>query len=81
MKRQRKKPQLLQVISSAKVEPTTDLTYNLSSLDPNSLFDYVRSELRRGYELQNDEQRYKERRDKLYLTLHIPLHLEKVSDC
>lgn len=56
-------------------EKTTEET--TTTPNPNSLFDYVRSELRRGYELQNDEQRYKERRDKLYLTLHIPLHLEK----
>ena len=45
----------------------------------NSLIDYLRSELRRGYVLQNDEQRYKERRDKFYISLQIPFKLEKVN--
>ena len=44
----------------------------------NSLFDYVRSELRRGYLLQNDEQRYREKTEKLYVSLQIPYQLEKV---
>lgn len=47
--------------------------------EANSLFDYIRTELRRGYELQNDEQRYKERRDKLYISMWIPVKLENVK--
>ncbi|KAI2804211.1 Transmembrane anterior posterior transformation protein 1 [Blomia tropicalis] len=51
---------------------------NGPSLTPktNSFFDFVRCELRRGYVLQNDEQRYRERRDKFYVSLQIPLKLE-----
>ncbi|XP_054158353.1 transmembrane anterior posterior transformation protein 1 homolog [Oppia nitens] len=41
------------------------------------LFDYLRSELRRNYVLENDEQRYEERREKFYIFLRIPLQLEK----
>ncbi|CAG2105125.1 unnamed protein product [Medioppia subpectinata] len=43
----------------------------------SSLFDYLRSELRRNYVLENDEQRYTERREKFYIFLKIPLQLEK----
>lgn len=42
------------------------------------LYEYVWSEIRRSYVLQNDETRYKERRDKLYITLSIPGKLEMV---
>lgn len=55
-----------------------DIFFFLS--EANSLLDYVRSELRRGYELQNDEQRYKERRDKLYISMWIPVKLENVKN-
>lgn len=44
----------------------------------STLGDYVYSELRRGYVLENDQQRYTERREKFYTFLKIPLQLEKV---
>jgi hypothetical protein len=44
----------------------------------SSLYDYMRSELRRGYILENDEQRYTERREKFYIFLKIPFELERV---
>lgn len=43
----------------------------------NSLLDYIYGELRRGYILENDEQRYKERREKFYTFLKIPREIEK----
>lgn len=47
--------------------------------------DYVYSEIKRGYLLENDEQRYTERREKFYTFLRIPFQLEKVwqqlADC
>lgn len=43
-----------------------------------SLYDYMYSELRRGYFLENDEQRYTERREKFYILLKIPRELEMV---
>lgn len=45
-----------------------------------TLFDYVYSELRRGYVLKNDEQRYTERREKFYIFMKIPVQLEKVRN-
>lgn len=42
-----------------------------------TLFDYLHAEIRRGYDLGNDEQRYTERREKFYIFLNIPLKLEK----
>ena len=47
------------------------------SRDP-TLIDYLYTELRRGYDLGNDEQRYRERREKFYIFLKIPVQLEKV---
>ncbi|RWS18288.1 hypothetical protein B4U80_05962, partial [Leptotrombidium deliense] len=41
-----------------------------------TLFDYVYNELRRGYLLENDEQRYTERREKFYTFMKIPKGLE-----
>lgn len=57
---------------------------NSSSNSPKSqstatLYDYVYSELRRGYVLENDEQRYRERREKFYIFMKIPVQLEKVT--
>ena len=43
-----------------------------------TLLDYVYTELRRGYILENDEQRYRERREKFYIFMKIPVQLEKV---
>ena len=43
-----------------------------------SLVDYLYTELRRGYDLGNDEQRYRDRREKFYIFLKIPVQLEKV---
>ncbi|KAH9419995.1 Transmembrane anterior posterior transformation protein 1 [Dermatophagoides pteronyssinus] len=42
----------------------------------SSLLEYIRCELKRGYQLQNDEQRYRERREKFYIFLKIPYKLE-----
>ncbi|KAI7688491.1 hypothetical protein SSS_03418 [Sarcoptes scabiei] len=42
----------------------------------SSLFEYIRCELKRGYLLQNDEQRYRERREKFYIFLQIPYKME-----
>ncbi|XP_042898573.1 transmembrane anterior posterior transformation protein 1 [Parasteatoda tepidariorum] len=43
----------------------------------SSVFDYVFGELRRGYQLENDEQRFTERREKFYVFLKIPKEIEK----
>ncbi|XP_023229248.1 transmembrane anterior posterior transformation protein 1-like [Centruroides sculpturatus] len=45
----------------------------------NTLLDYVYGELRRGYLLENDEQRYAERREKFYIFMKIPREIEKVN--
>lgn len=42
-----------------------------------SVWDYLHSELRRGYVLENDEQRYAERRQKFYTFLKVPIELER----
>ncbi|XP_035213401.1 transmembrane anterior posterior transformation protein 1 homolog [Stegodyphus dumicola] len=42
-----------------------------------SVFDYLYGELRRGYLLENDEQRFTERREKFYIFLKIPKEIEK----
>ena len=39
--------------------------------------DYIHAELRRGYVLENDEQRYTERRQKFYTFLKVPFEFEK----
>lgn len=44
-----------------------------------TLYDYMYNELRRGYILENDEQRYRERREKFYIFMKIPVQLEKVK--
>ncbi|CAN7948721.1 unnamed protein product, partial [Ixodes pacificus] len=43
-----------------------------------SLYEYLYGELRRGYYLENDEQRYEDRREKFYIFFKIPRELEKV---
>ncbi|KAF8767577.1 Transmembrane anterior posterior like protein [Argiope bruennichi] len=43
----------------------------------SSVFDYLYGELRRGYLLENDEQRFTERREKFYIFLKIPKEIEK----
>lgn len=43
----------------------------------HSINDYIYSELRRGYVLENDEQRYTERRQKFYTFLKVPIEFEK----
>lgn len=43
-----------------------------------TILDYLYTELRRGYDLGNDEQRYRERREKFYIFMKIPVQLEKV---
>nr|XP_027223415.1 transmembrane anterior posterior transformation protein 1 homolog isoform X2 [Penaeus vannamei] len=42
-----------------------------------SFRDYLKSELRRGYLLENDEERYTARREKVYTFFKIPRELEK----
>ncbi|KAI1288002.1 Protein TAPT1 -like protein [Halotydeus destructor] len=42
-----------------------------------NLWDYINGEVRRGYALENDEQKYIERRERFYSFLKIPLQLEK----
>lgn len=43
----------------------------------HSFNDYIYGELRRGYVLENDEQRYTERRQKFYTFLKVPIEFEK----
>ncbi|GBM27530.1 Protein TAPT1 [Araneus ventricosus] len=43
----------------------------------SSVFDYLYGELKRGYLLENDEQRFTERREKFYIFLKIPKEIEK----
>ena len=42
-----------------------------------SLFNYLVSEVTRGYVLENDEERYTHRREKMYTFMKIPRELEK----
>lgn len=49
----------------------------LSSLKALSFRDYLKSELRRGYLLENDEERYTARREKVYTFFKIPREIEK----
>ncbi|PRD23454.1 UNVERIFIED_CONTAM: Protein TAPT1-like protein [Trichonephila clavipes] len=42
-----------------------------------TVVDYLYGELRRGYLLENDEQRFTERREKFYIFLKIPREIEK----
>lgn len=44
-----------------------------------SFLDYCHGELRRGYELENDEQRYIERRRKFHTFLWVPIEFEKFT--
>ncbi|XP_076362725.1 transmembrane anterior posterior transformation protein 1 homolog isoform X1 [Tachypleus tridentatus] len=41
------------------------------------LLDYLYNELRRGYVLENEKQRYMERREKFYIFMKIPREIEK----
>lgn len=42
-----------------------------------SIFTFVRAELYRGYQLEQDEQRYVARREKVYTFMKIPREVEK----
>ena len=42
-----------------------------------SLWSYLASEVTRGYELENDEERYRIKREKMYTFMKIPRELEK----
>nr|DBA29295.1 TPA: hypothetical protein GDO54_009534 [Pyxicephalus adspersus] len=55
---------------------TKERRRNLSDL---SLFRFIRAELTRGYFLEHNEAKYKERRERVYTCLRIPRELEKVS--
>lgn len=50
------------------------LLFNIADV---SLYEYLYGELRRGYYLENDEQRYEDRREKFYIFFKIPRELEK----
>lgn len=50
---------------------------SMSASHDITLVDYLYTEIRRGYDLGNDEQRYRERREKFYIFLRIPYQLEK----
>lgn len=61
-------------------ENLSDLETKLTSTSKQykaTLFDYLRSELRRGYLLENDGQRFTEKREKFYIFLTIPKELGK----
>nr|XP_045625044.1 transmembrane anterior posterior transformation protein 1 homolog [Procambarus clarkii] len=49
----------------------------LNHLRGLSFRDYIKSELRRGYLLENDEERYTARREKVYTFFKIPREIEK----
>lgn len=62
------------------LDPNATISSNNSPKQSTAtLYDYVYSELRRGYVLENDEQRYRERREKFYIFMKIPVQLEKVK--
>ena len=42
-----------------------------------SFYDFVRTELYRGYQLEHDEERYVARREKVYTFMKIPREVEK----
>lgn len=42
-----------------------------------SLVDFLRTELTRGYHLENDEKRFSARREKVYSFITIPKEIEK----
>ncbi|KAG1659359.1 Protein TAPT1 [Nymphon striatum] len=44
----------------------------------SSFFEYLHSEMRRGYSPGNDEAHYSERRDKMYIFMTVPKDVEKV---
>ncbi|XP_019932173.2 protein TAPT1 homolog [Aedes albopictus] len=46
------------------------------SSNHNSLYDFIRIELTRGYVLEHDEERYSARREKIYSFMKIPRELE-----
>lgn len=57
---------------------TTQTTGGGRNIPPRAtLIDYFYSEVRRGYFLANDEQRFTEKRQKFYIFLKIPKELEK----
>ncbi|XP_068202816.1 transmembrane anterior posterior transformation protein 1 homolog isoform X1 [Palaemon carinicauda] len=53
------------------------LEMELNELKGLSFQDYLKSELRRGYLLENDEERYTARREKVYTFFKIPREIEK----
>ncbi|KAG7158388.1 TAPT1-like [Homarus americanus] len=59
------------------VTHTPILEAELNSLRGLSFRDYLKSELRRGYLLENDEERYTARREKVYTFFKIPREIEK----
>ncbi|XP_064465903.1 transmembrane anterior posterior transformation protein 1 homolog [Ornithodoros turicata] len=59
---------------STKTESENDSTEKSAN---GSLYEYLYGELRRGYYLENDEQRYEDRREKFYIFFQIPRELEK----
>ena len=46
-----------------------------------SLFNFLKNELTRDYWLENDREKFKERRKRVYSFMKIPRELEKVIFC
>ncbi|GIY47146.1 protein TAPT1 homolog [Caerostris extrusa] len=72
------------ILTSLTSKPSTVEDVNISANKKKekteksaSVFDYLYGELRRGYLLENDEQRFTERREKFYIFLRIPKEIEK----
>ncbi|XP_048459040.1 LOW QUALITY PROTEIN: transmembrane anterior posterior transformation protein 1 homolog [Rhincodon typus] len=61
----------------AKEEPNKDAGQN-RNLSDLSLLRFISAELTRGYLLEHNEAKYKERREKVYTCLRIPRELEKL---
>ncbi|KAK4289596.1 hypothetical protein Pmani_037444 [Petrolisthes manimaculis] len=58
-------------------QTTTTTDAELNNLRGLSFRDYLKTELRRGYLLENDEERYTARREKVYTFFKIPREIEK----
>lgn len=67
----------LRRISFSGIDQIKSETKSSTSLSKPTLIDYIHNELRRGYLLENDEERFTERREKFYMFLKIPREFEK----
>ncbi|KAK8388183.1 hypothetical protein O3P69_020217 [Scylla paramamosain] len=66
-----------EVLHLVSVIPSLPIAKTAQSVYPLSFRDYLKSELRRGYLLENDEERYTARREKVYTFFKIPREIEK----